>query len=68
MALIDGKSAQFGTLVLGMWNRLAQPNETIWLECGMLKYSSAYFKSTSLCSSSVNFDPQYSIYCGSIIR
>ena len=32
MALMDGKSSPFGTLApFGMWNRLAQPNDTIWL-------------------------------------
>ena len=67
MALIDGKSAQFGTLApFGMWNRIAQPNETIWLECGMLKYSSAYFNPQSYVPASYKFDPQYSIYCGAL--
>lgn len=67
MALIDGKSAQFGTLApFGMWNRLAQPNDTIWLECGMLKYSSAYFNPQAYVPATYKFDPQYSVYCGAL--
>ncbi len=67
MSMLDGSSHVFGTLCpFGIWNRFSVSPDNLWLESGMLKYSTAYFVPDSYKPAAWQFKSQYSSFGGSL--
>jgi len=67
MSILDGKLHIFGTICpFGIWNRFSVSPDNLWLESGMLKYSTFYFVPNSYTPATWQFKPQYSSFGGSL--